>query len=215
MKQHDFNTIAGVREFIDDYKTWYLNIKVRLYPVTIETDYRIKYKGTLGYPTYQILKPEEGVEHSSFQARIKKNMGLRYKEKNIHLSPVIITDGDYNVYTWSVENLRPVNYEENAVSYESRYPSVTLAPNQFKLGEYTGDMTSWKNFGLWYSDLLAGVDTIPDQRKEFYRGTGQKCLRRSGKRKDTLSLFDKNFRYVSIQLGIGGLTDTRGYNRRK
>ena len=204
VKQHDFNTIAGVLEFIDDYKTWYLNINVASYPVTIETDYRIKYKGTLRYPTYQILKPEQGVEHSSFQARIKKDMGLRYKEKNIHLSPVIITDGDYNVYTWSVENLRPVNYEENAVSYESRYPSVTLAPNQFKLGEYPGDMTSWKNFGLWYSDLLAGVDTIPDQRKEFYRELVKNATDDREKEKILYRYLQKNFRYVSIQLGIGG-----------
>lgn len=97
VKQHDLQTIAGIQEFIDDYKTYYLNLQVASYPVTMETDYRIKYKGTFNYPVWHIQKPEEGIEHAGFNARIKKDLGLRYLDKNIQLSPLITTDGDYYV----------------------------------------------------------------------------------------------------------------------
>jgi hypothetical protein len=217
-KQHDFNTIAGVEEFIDDYKTYYLKIKTPSYPVTLETDYKIKYKGSSRYPTYQILKSNEGIENSSFTARVYKDYDLRYKEKNIKLSPVITEDGDYKVYTWSVKNLSPIRYEENAVSYESRYPSILLAPNRFKLDKYPGDLSSWKNFGLWYNDLLNGVDTLSDQRKEFYQDMVKYATSDQEKEKIIYRYLQNNFRYVSIQLGIGGfkpiaanITDIKKY----
>jgi hypothetical protein len=217
-KQHDFNTIAGVEEFIDDYKTYYLKIKTPSYPVTLEIDYKIKYKGSSRYPTYQIIKSNEGIENSSFTARIYKDFDLRYKEKNIKLSPVITEDGDFKVYTWSVKNLSPIRYEENAVSYESRYPSILLAPNRFKLDKYPGDLSSWKNFGLWYNDLLNGVDTLSEKRKEFYRDMVKNAKSYQEKEKIIYSYLQNNFRYVSIQLGIGGfkpiaanITDIKKY----
>src|ERR1700722_13589689 len=82
-KLHDINSISGVEEFIDDHKIYYLKIRVPFYPVTVETDYKIKYKGSLSYPTYHIIKSNEGVENSSFTARINKTIDLRYKERNI------------------------------------------------------------------------------------------------------------------------------------
>ncbi len=217
-KEHDFSTIAGVEEFLDDYKTYYLRIKVPSYPVTIETDYKIKYKGSLLYPAYHILESEEGVEYSSFTARVNKDIDLRYKEKNIKLTPDITVDGDYKVYTWSVSNLSPIRYEENTVSYESRYPSILLAPNRFKLDKYPGDLSSWKSFGLWYNELLNGVDTISAQRKEFYRAMVKNATSDQEKERILYSYLQNNFRYVSIQLGIGGfrpiaadITDEKKY----
>jgi Domain of Unknown Function with PDB structure (DUF3857)/Transglutaminase-like superfamily len=203
-KQHDFLVIEGVQEFIDDFKTYFLDIKVATYPVTIETEYWIKYKGSFNYPVYQILKPNVGVENSSFAVKINKNLDFRYKENHIHLTPVVSEDGDYKVYTWSVNNLSPIRYELNSASFESRYPSIILAPKIFKLDKYQGDMTSWRNFGLWYNLLLNGMDTLSDQRKQFYRNMVKNDKTQEEKEKVLYSYLQNNFRYVSIQLGIGG-----------
>ena len=70
-KQHDILVIEGVQEFIDDFKIYLLNIKVATYPVTIETDYRIKYKGSFNYPVYHILSPNEGSRKLQFQSAYK------------------------------------------------------------------------------------------------------------------------------------------------
>ena len=217
-KLHDLNTIAGVEEFIDDHKTYYLNINVGFYPITIETEYDIKYKGTLNYPDYQILRSNLGVEQSHFTARVKRDLGFRYKEKNIHLSPVVTEDGNYNVYRWSVSSMLPVRYEQNAVNYGNRYPSILLAPNRFELDNYQGELTSWKNFGLWYNHLLVGTDSLSDQRKAFYRELVKNAVNDREKEQILYAYLQKNFRYVSIQLGIGGfrpigsdLTDSKKY----
>ncbi len=217
-KIHDLDAVSGVEEFLDDYKTYYLKIRAASYPITVETDYKIKYKGILIYPTYHITQSEEGIENSSFTARINKAIDLRYNEKNIKLDPTISEDGDFKVYSWAVTNMPPIKYEENAVSYESRYPSVFLAPNKFKLDRYTGDLSSWKNFGLWYSELLKGVDSLSPQRKDFYRQMVRNATSDTEKEKILYKYLQNNFRYVSIQLGIGGfkpisadITDAKKY----
>jgi hypothetical protein len=95
-KLHDINTMVGVEEFIDDHKIYYLNINPGYFPITVETEYDIKYKGTLIYPTYQILSSNEGVEQSRFTAKIKRSR-IRYKERIFSLA-VVTEDGNYNVY---------------------------------------------------------------------------------------------------------------------
>lgn len=204
VKQHDLHTIAGVQEFIDDYKTYYLDMPVAMYPVTIDADYKIKYRGTFHFPTWYILKPDESVEHAEFHARIKNDVGLRYKEKNIRLTPVITNDGEYSIYRWSVNNLSVIENEENSVNYLSRYPTILLAPEWFKLGDYPGNMSTWEDFGRWYNDLQSGSDLLPEQRKVFYRELAKNASSDREKEIIIYRYLQNNFRYVSIQLGIGG-----------
>jgi len=217
-KERDIPSFKGVLEFIDDFKLYDLTIQVHSFPVTVVLDYSLKYKGTLTYPGYEIQVADEGVENSSFTARIKKELGLRYLEKNIHLAPSLTDSGNYTVYTWAVKNLMPIKSESNTVSYESRYPAIILAPNKFKLDEYEGDMTSWKNFGLWYAGLIAGGKMLSEERKQFFLELVKTATSDRQKEEIIYAYLQKNFRYVSIQLGIGGFkplsadfTDSRKY----
>lgn len=207
-KEHDITPVTGLESFIDDHKIYFLNIDVGSYPVTVETEYSLKVKGTFELPAYQIMKLNEGVEHSSFTARIKKEVGFRYKEKNIQLGPSITKDGSYDVYEWSVSNLQPIRFEDNGPEYGSQFPAILLAPNRFELDNETGNLTTWKDFGYWYNELLFGLDSLSDQRKEFYRDLVRKATDDREKEIIIYNYLKKNFRYVSIQLGIGGFKPT-------
>src|SRR5258708_1378660 len=203
-KQKDLSSLAIADGLIDDSKMYYLQIPASTFPVTVEYKYELRYKGILSYPRYEILRPGEGVERSSYTARIRQDMDLRYEAKNIALSPTVGEDGKYKTYSWSVKDLSPLEEEEGAVSYESRYPSILLAPNRFKLDDYEGDMTSWKNFGRWYGDLKKDMDLLPEDRKAFFLGLVKNAKDDREKTRIIYTYLQKNFRYVSIQLGIGG-----------
>ena len=203
-KQKDLTTLAIADGLIDDSKMYLLEVPASSFPVTVEYKYELRYKGILSYPRYEIQRPGEGVQQSSYTARIRQELDLRYKTKNIALTPTIEEDGKYKTYSWSVKNLSPLEEEEGAVSYESRYPSVLLAPNRFKLDDYEGDMTSWKGFGRWYGDLKKGLDELPDERKIFYQELVKNAKSDREKIKIIYAYLQNNFRYVSIQLGIGG-----------
>lgn len=203
-KKKDLSTIAISDGLIDDGKTSYLRIPVSSYPITVEYVFEEKYKGSLFLPSFSIIVPNEGVQQSSFTAKVPKNLDLRYKEKNIKLGPKITEDEKYKTYEWSVNNLPVIEYEAGAVSFESRYPCIILAATRFKMDDYEGDMTSWKNLGIWYNSLHKGLDQLPEDRKAFLKDLVKDAKDDREKVRIIYDYLQKNFRYVSIQLGIGG-----------
>src|SRR6187402_1623911 len=203
-KKKDMTTHAMGEGLVDDGYVTFYNISTSNYPVTIDLEYELKFKGTLFYPSFDILTPGTGVIQSSFTAKVPAGLDLRYKARNVKLAPAIKDEGKIRSYTWAVNNLAPFEYEESAVSYENRYPSILLAPNKFKMEDYEGDMTSWKSFGMWYASLKKGIDVLPEGKKIFFREMVSDAKNDKEKIKVIYEYLQKNFRYVSIQLGIGG-----------
>ena len=203
-KKRDMITIANGDGLIDDGKVTYFSVPANSYPITVEYNYEIKYKGTLFYPSYEILGSGESVENSSFTAKVPIELDMRYKEKNIHLKPEISSTNKYKTYKWVVKNMSPLEDEEGTVSYESKYPQIILAPNKFKIYDTEGDMTSWKNFGLWQSSLTKGLNELSADRSLFFKDLVKDAKDTKEKIKIVYAYLQKNFRYVSIQLGIGG-----------
>ncbi|KPQ14390.1 MAG: transglutaminase-like protein, partial [Algoriphagus marincola HL-49] len=79
-----------------------------------------------------------------------------------------------------------------------------IAPKEFKLDNFRGSMTDWSELGLWKYQLNEGRDILPEEFKikilELVEGIEDPYEK-------IAVLYDylqKNFRYVSIQLGIGG-----------
>ena len=203
-KKKEMSTHAMGEGLVDDGYVTFYNVSTSSYPVTIDLEYELKFKGTLFYPSFEILTPRTGVIRSSFTARVPIGLDLRYKARNSSLAPAIKDDGKIKSYTWTVNNLAPFEFEESAVSYENRYPSILLAPNKFKMDDYEGDMTSWKSFGLWYASLKKGIDVLPEDKRIFFRDMVKDAKNDKEKIRIIYEYLQKNFRYVSIQLGIGG-----------
>ncbi len=203
-KQNDLNIVSFGEGLIDDAKDYYKQLHATRFPVTVEVTFSKKFKGILNYPNYQILVAGQGVEQSVYTAKIIKKLDLRFKEVNIHLPPVVSEDDKYKIYTWSVKNLAPVKFEEGSVSYESRYPCILLAPNNFELDDYKGNMSSWKDFGYWYANLGEGTNILPKARIDFFSQLVSPAKTDKEKIRIVYEYLQNNFRYVSIQLGIGG-----------
>lgn len=217
-RKKDMNTVANGEGLIDDGYITYFEIPVPGYPVTVETKYEIKHKGTLGLPSFWISEPGHGTEISTFTAKVPKELDLRYKEFGTSIKPEVTEDAKFKVYKWTVSNVPPLEDEEGTASARYYYPNIQLAPNKFTQYGYTGDISTWKNFGTWLRDLYKGLDELPEARKNFYRDMVKNAADDREKIKIIYQYMQKNFRYVSIQLGIGGLrpfpaefTDTKKY----
>lgn len=217
-KKKDLHTQASMDGLIEDGKIHFFAVPTSSYPVTVEYVYDMKRKGTLFYPPFEILLPGESVEFAEFTARVPKSLDLRYKKQNTHIEPEIKDAGDYKTYYWKVAHVRPIEFEEGAVSRESRYPKVLLAPNKFKMNMYEGEMSTWERFGLWETTLQKGLEILPEDRKIFFKNLVSHASNDKEKVKIIYEYLQKNFRYVSIQLGIGGykpfaanFTDSKKY----
>jgi transglutaminase-like putative cysteine protease len=201
----DMTTVANGEGLIEDGYVTYLRIPAPAYPITIEYNYQLKFKGTVNYPSFNIMSSGEAVVKSIFTARVLKELDLRYKEKNVQLKPDITEDTKYKQYQWTITDMKPLEYEEGTAKYESRYPSIQLAPNRFSYYNNDGDLTSWKNFGAWIGNLYNGLDELPQERKDFFINMVKGASTNEEKARIIYEYLQKNFRYVSIQLGIGGL----------
>ena len=55
---------------VEDGKYYYFRVAAPSYPVTVQFDSEVKYKGTLNYPDYDIEDPEQSVEYSLYTASV-------------------------------------------------------------------------------------------------------------------------------------------------
>ncbi len=201
----DMQTVAvGEGLIVDGFVTYY-RIETASYPVTVELNYIKKYKTTLVVPGFRFTSPGESTVSSSYTAKIPAGINLRFKPVNTKLEPVITDNGKFKEYKWNVKDLVPMEYEEGAVSSRSRYPHIAVIAEQFSHYGFKGDLSSWKSFGAWIGELSKGLDELPADRQQFYANLVKDIPEEKDKIKKLYEYMQQNFRYVSIQLGIGGL----------
>ena len=189
---------------VEDGKVYYFRVAAPAYPITVQYDYEVKYKGTLNYPDYDIEEPGQSVESSSFTATVPADLDLRFKACNTKLTPAINAVGKNKIYRWEVKDLASVPLEEGTANDNSVYPRVLMAPTKFSMDGNEGDLTSWKNFGSWYYTLCNGVVNLPDETKNRLKEMVKNAASDKEKMYIIYKYLQANFRYVSIQLGIGG-----------
>ena len=204
-KKKDMQADVAGEGLVDDGIVYYFRVAASSYPITVQYDYEIKYKGTLKYPDYNIEKPGQSVESSSYTASVPPNLDLRFKAKNISITPEINSSGKYKIYHWVVKSLSAINKEDGAATGGTAYPQIMIAPNKFSMDGNEGDLTSWKTFGAWLYNLYKGTANLSDETKNNLREMVKGATDDKEKMRIIYKYLQANFRYVSIQLGIGGL----------
>ncbi len=182
----------------------FMNVVTNTYPITIEINYTLLYKGTLNFPKFSLAYPLLSIEKANYKVIVDNTDDIRYKAKNTATKPLITNEGNNKIYTWNVINQTALSSEKGTTSYESIYPTILLAPNKFKLDDYEGDMGSWKSFGKWYGSLKKDLDILPESCIAYLQKITSTAASDKEKIKIVYKYLQENFRYVSIQLGIGG-----------
>ncbi len=204
-KKKDLTTVAYGEGLVTDGFITYFEIPAPSYPVTVEYNYEQVYKTTLIIPDFRFINPKEAVIQSSYTAKIPAGLNIRYKAMQTNIQPVITKEGSLTVYHWSVKNLPPVEDEAGSVDYSFRFPHVSMVVDQFSHYGYKGDFSSWKTFGNWIRELNKGMDELNPERKQFFNNLVKDATTEKEKIRLIYQFLQNNFRYVSIQLGIGGM----------
>ena len=203
-KKKDMTTVGIGEGLIDDGFSTYLRISALSFPVTVDVKYEKKYKSSF-FPDFYFIGAREGVLDATYSVTLPAAMTLRYKSQHTSITPSIVDNGSNKTYKWNVKNLSPIENEEGAVSAGNRYPHVSIVTDQFSYYGYEGNLSSWKSFGEWLNGLYTGLDELPEEKKLFLANLVKDAPTESEKIKRIYQYMQGNFRYVSIQLGIGGL----------
>jgi len=204
-RRKEMSTTAVGEGLVEDGYVTYFYVPTAAYPVTLEFNYEISIKGTLNIPDYLIAQGNEGIVESNYTVRVLPDLGFRYKATHTDIQPVIVDQGNARIYKWGVKNLEPLRDEKGAAESEDRYPHITFAVDKFSYYGLEGDLSSWKNFGSWIGNLYNGLDNLSTDRKQFFTDLVKDATDNKEKIARIYHYLQQNFRYVSIQLGIGGL----------
>jgi hypothetical protein len=204
-KKKDLNTVAIGEGLVEDGYVTYFYINAPSYPVTVEYSYEQKFKSTLSLPDYRFIQPKEAVISSSYLVSVPSDINIRYKARHTNIKPSITEEGKNKIYQWNVKNIPAIENEDGSVAASHRFPHVKITTDQFSHYGYKGDQSSWQSFGKWIDQLAEGLDELPEERQKFFQQLVSDASDENEKIRRVYNYLQENFRYVSIQLGIGGL----------
>jgi len=201
IRKKEMSQSAFGEGLVSDGMTTYYSVTAPTYPLTIQIDFTLSYKGIVNLPGFTLNHYHRSIMDASYTVTLGPGMGIRYQSHLLDLAPAISADG--RVYTWKTGGIRAARVETGAPSDD--VSQVYLAPNTFELGGLPGDMSTWAAFGKWIYELNKDTYTLPESSKAFYRDMVQGETTDAGKARILYRYLQQNFRYVAIELGIGGL----------
>lgn len=175
----------------------------KTYPYTVEFEDEQVYDGIFFLPKWVPVESDRmAVQASKFIVEVPNDYTLRYKQFSYGDEPVI-SQGKNKVYTWGINNYRAVPDEVLRPDWRDVTPTVYIAPAEFEIGEYKGNMATWKSLGRFFNELNAGKDELPENIKQVVKEITGKFTTTNEKVQALYEYLQKNTRYISIQLGIG------------
>lgn len=225
LKKNEISDQSAISSFslYEDNRVKIVEFVHNEYPYTVEFEIEETYNGLLYYPGWFPFNSDDiAVQSSRYQVFVPKGMKLRYKEFNLSSTQneqsteasetsykenngVKIQEGEsQTIYTWQINNMPVIEYEPYSPKSREQVPCVYLAPSEFEMEGYKGNMDTWKNFGGWIKQLNENKDVLPPATVAQVKALTQDAPNDEEKIRRVYKYLQEKTRYVSIQLGIGG-----------
>lgn len=204
----DFSDMAANSQgtFYSDNRVMALPYTPTSFPYTVEFSYEQKDQNTVFIPDFTPFDSYNiSLQKSSFKIINKSGINLRTKtyDSPFQYAAVQVQDnGNEKLYTY--QNIPAIDNAELVPNPQKILPKVSFSLDQFNLVGKKGNITSWKDFGLWYhNNLLTPVSVSTPQIKSEIA-----ALHLSGsteeKVKKIYQYMQSKTRYIFVALGIGG-----------
>ncbi|MCY0977482.1 DUF3857 domain-containing protein [Chryseobacterium wangxinyae] len=204
----DFSDVAANSQgtFYSDNRIMVLPFTPTSFPYTVEFSYDQKDQNTIFIPDFTpFYNYNISLEKSNFKIINKSGINLRSKTYDSpfkYASVQIQDNGNEKLYTY--QNVPAIDNAELAPNPQKILPKVSFSLDQFNLVGKKGNITSWKDFGVWYNNnLLTPVSVSTPQIKSEIA-----ALNLSGSTEDKVKkvfqYMQSKTRYIFVALGIGG-----------
>ena len=202
----DFQTQAlyDGETFFSDAKVMRLYTPSPGYPCTVEIEYTINFKSYLDLPDWYFDNANSSIVLSRYIVTVPNDLDIRYQAINSKIEAKVEQLEKKKKYTWEAKNIVAPKYQDGGYETHTYLPRIMIAPNLFEFDGYKGAFRTWNDFGKWNYQLYQETSPFSKERTEEIKN----MVSRTQDPKEKISiLYDylqRNFRYVSIQLGIGG-----------
>lgn len=206
LKNAEISDRTGTSEssLADDNRYKSHNFYYKVYPYTVEYEVEIKKNELMFIPSWMPIEDDEyTVENSIFEIVCPPDYNIRYMSFQYDKQP-LITGTKEKTYRWEVKNLAAVKDEYAGPEWQKITPTVVVGATDFEISGFKGNMSDWKQFGKFVYSLKQNRDVLPASVKSVVH---QLTDHENDPKTKIALLYDylqKNTRYISIQLGIGG-----------
>jgi transglutaminase-like putative cysteine protease len=193
----------------DDYY-YYYDGRLPAYPFTVKYEWETECRdGLLTYPTFMPqAEYNQLVMNASYRIELPAGQACRYRrqhtEENIVMKESTGDKGQHIIEATATQ-LQPLVTEPFGPSSREIMPRVYFAPADFAYDKTEGNSATWQSFGEWQSRLLEGRDELTEPFKAKLHELTAHCTTDREKVEAVYNYLAATTRYVSIQLGIGGL----------
>jgi transglutaminase-like putative cysteine protease len=208
VKKRDIQDWNGTSEIslIEDTRYKVYSFSPEGYPYTVKFESEEEKNGVFAFSPWMPISDDNfSVQQSKFVVEAPVGYQVRYKQLNFKIPPVVSQTDKGTVYQWEMNNQPAFGEEEYLPHWSKVLPVVFVAPSEFEYGGYKGNMSTWKDFGKYIYQLYIGKNELPASIKQDIHQLTDGLVNRDEKIRVLYEYMQKNTRYISIQLGIGGL----------
>jgi hypothetical protein len=188
-------------EIVGDLNYYQVELTSKEFPYTSHFSYELTINGTLNLPTWKpVNQLFQSSQKSALEIEVFNDLNFNYRNINLNHGPVIKENKKSVSYHWQTNEIVATS---NKIIL-SFYPEVRISLSNFSIHGESGSMATWNDFGNWLFELNNECYSLPDELKEIVHDSIDKYINKEDKIKALYSYLKSDFRYVSIQLGIGG-----------
>lgn len=207
IKRRDIVDVAAYgSNFVTDYRALLHTFGAHQYPYTTEYEVEKTYYSTLSLASWTAVPGLHcSVQQATVSVEYPLDYPLRFRSKSLPVQPVVATRDGQHILTASLMGFKALkDFDEISVDADMHMPGIVLACDTFSLFGTNGSMATWKDFGRFFYQLNDGRDVLTPQMKATVHQLTDTCTSNQQKINVLYQYLQKNTRYVSIQLGIGG-----------
>jgi len=206
-KKSDLKFSNISEDLASDDKTYFYDCTYEIYPYTVIYEWDVKYKhGLLAFPSFNpITSFNQSLVLSRYTLSIPNGMEIDYRTSNEITKPTMTKDEKKTNYCWEIGPKYAIKHETLGPGLSQLIPRIYTKPIVFSYDKYTGRQSSWEELSAWHHSLLTGRDLLSEEQKSQIHALVQGLNSDYEKVKKLYAYLGEKMRYVSIQLGIGGL----------
>lgn len=205
----NFKDESAVNDFslFEDSRVKYYIPQISSYPYTIVYNYEVRHKQNLIIPQWRPIPGfDVSVEKSSYQFLQAPNDEVRIYSVGYTKPPEEGKNEKQKSLYWELKEVKAIKKEPYAPNPDTYFPSIKIAPINFNYYNLKGAYTDWQGLGkITYDHLLKDRQVLSPETIAFIKDLVKDETSDRAKAKKIYEYFQKKTRYISVQIGIGGL----------
>ncbi|MGI9550663.1 MAG: DUF3857 domain-containing protein [Aurantibacter sp.] len=206
-KFKDISAVDGSTLYSDSrYK--YFHYTPAQYPYTLELTYEIRTRNTGEIRPLWPFLPDFMVSTQNSKIQINyQSPALKPVIKEMNLARVDVAKSETSTsITYEAKNIAAIKKESLCPGFIKIAPHIKIRPVEFQYGGYNAKINDWNDLGRWmHENLLSGRDELSSVTKDRVLALVKDVTDDLEKAKIVYKYVQDNTRYISVQVGIGGI----------